>query len=111
VTQPRVGTGSECSSWTWKRSRLPAEAISNLFCNAFHVYQAEIFPTALRATATSSTYSLSRVASGVMPFVLLPLLQNGGPDMLFTVVGVAMAVVAVNVGMLGPRTTGRGWRP
>jgi putative MFS transporter len=42
-----------------------------------------------------------------MPFVLLPLLQHGGPGMLFTVVGVAMAVVAVNVGVLGPRTTGR----
>jgi putative MFS transporter len=82
-------------------------AISNLFSNAFHIYQAEIFPTALRATATSSTYSLSRLTSGVMPFVLLPLLQHGGPGMLFTVVGVAMAVVAVNVGVLGPRTTGR----
>jgi putative MFS transporter len=82
-------------------------AISNLFSNAFHIYQAEIFPTALRATATSSTYSLSRLTSAVMPFVLLPLLQHGGPGMLFTVVGVAMAVVAVNVGVLGPRTTGR----
>jgi putative MFS transporter len=82
-------------------------AISNLFSNAFHIYQAEIFPTALRATATSSTYSLSRLTSAVMPFALLPLLQNGGPGMLFTVVGVAMAVVAVNVGVLGPSTTGR----
>jgi putative MFS transporter len=42
-----------------------------------------------------------------MPFVLLPLLQNDGPGMLFTVVGVAMAVVAVNVEGLGPSTTGR----
>ncbi|MEU3754676.1 hypothetical protein AB0H17_18185 [Streptomyces olivoreticuli] len=26
-------------------------AVSNVFSNAYHVYQAEIFPTALRATA------------------------------------------------------------
>jgi putative MFS transporter len=82
-------------------------AISNLCSNAFHICQAEISPTALRAMATSSTYSLSRLTSAVMPFVLLPLLQNEGPGMLFTVVGVAVTVVAVNVGGLRPSTTGR----
>lgn len=82
-------------------------ALSNLFSNAYHIYQAEIFPTTLRGTATSSTYSLSRLASGLMPFVLLPLLKGSGSGALFSVVAAAMAVVAVDVAVLGPRATGR----
>ncbi|SFJ24893.1 MFS transporter, putative metabolite:H+ symporter [Amycolatopsis sacchari] len=80
---------------------------SNLFSNAFHIYQAEIFPTALRGTATSGTYALSRLASGVMPFVLLPLLHSAGAGVLFTVVALAMVLVVVDVALFGPRTTGR----
>jgi Sugar (and other) transporter. len=82
-------------------------AVSNVFSNAYHVYQAEIFPTRLRATAASGTYSLSRLSSGLMPFILLPLLDNHGSEWLFTVVAAAMVVVAVNVLAFGPRTTGR----
>ncbi|GAA4542114.1 MFS transporter [Amycolatopsis samaneae] len=81
--------------------------LSNVFSNAFHIYQAEIFPTALRGTATSGTYSLSRLSSGVLPFVLLPLLHGAGAGTLFTVVAVAMGLVALDVALLGPRTTGR----
>ncbi|MGA8114064.1 MAG: MFS transporter [Actinocatenispora sp.] len=82
-------------------------AVSNLFSNAYHVYQAEIFPTQLRGTATSGTYSLSRLSSGLMPFVLLPLLHWSGPVTLFAVVAAALIVVALDVGVFGPRTTGR----
>ncbi|GAA3434854.1 MFS transporter [Kutzneria kofuensis] len=82
-------------------------AISNIFSNAYHIYQAEIFPTELRASATGWTYSLSRLATGAMPFVLLPLLGSGGPVIVFTVVAAAMALVAVDIAVLGPRTSGR----
>ncbi|WP_431877007.1 MFS transporter [Amycolatopsis sacchari] len=82
-------------------------AASNFFSNAYHIYQAEIFPTALRGTATSGTYSLSRLASGVMPFVLLPLLNSAGAGPLFAVVAAAMVLVALDIAVLGPRTTGR----
>jgi putative MFS transporter len=82
-------------------------ATSNLFSNAFHIYQAEIFPTALRSTASSGTYSLSRLASGAMPFVLVPLLNSHGPAALFLVVAGALVVVAADIAVLGPRTTGR----
>lgn len=82
-------------------------ALSNVFSNAYHVYQAEIFPTRLRGTAASGTYSLSRLSSGLMPFILLPLLDHHGSGWLFTVVAAAMIVVAVNVLAFGPRTTGR----
>jgi putative MFS transporter len=63
--------------------------------------------TELRASATGWTYSLSRLATGAMPFVLLPLLGSGGPTIVFTVVAAALALVAVDVAVLGPRTSGR----
>ncbi|MFC0432330.1 MFS transporter [Kutzneria buriramensis] len=82
-------------------------AVSNVFSNAFHVYQAEIFPTALRSTAAGATYSLSRLSSAAMPFVLVPLLHATNAAVLFGVVAAAMLIVALDVGLLGPRTTGR----
>jgi MFS transporter, putative metabolite:H+ symporter len=81
--------------------------VSNVFSNAFHIYQAEVFPTRLRATATSSTYSLSRLSSGLMPFILLPLLHISGAAALFTVVAAALALVALDIALFGPRTNGR----
>ena len=82
-------------------------AVSNVFSNSYHVYQAEIFPTELRASATGWTYSLSRLTTGLMPFLLLPLLHESGPGAVFTVVAVAMLVVAADVSLLGPKTSAR----
>jgi putative MFS transporter len=81
--------------------------LSNIFSTTFHIYQAEIFPTSLRATATSWTYSLSRLSGGVMPFFLVPLLNAYGAAALFAVVACALVVLALDVLMLGPRTSGR----
>ncbi|HET6499207.1 MAG TPA: MFS transporter [Amycolatopsis sp.] len=82
-------------------------AISNVFSNAFHTYQAELFPTSLRATAAGSAYSLSRLATAAMPFILLPVLQAQGATGMFIVVAVAMAILILDVAVLGPATTGR----
>ncbi|PTM93940.1 putative MFS transporter [Streptomyces sp. VMFN-G11Ma] len=81
--------------------------VSNLFSNAYHVYQGELFPTRLRATGAGGAYSLSRLASAVMPYVLLPLLLNHGANAVFVFIACAMAAVIVDIGLLGPRTTGR----
>lgn len=82
-------------------------ATSNVFSNAYHVYQAEIFPTRLRGTAGGATYSLSRLSSGLMPFILVPLLEHHGSGALFTVVALAMCIVGAIVWLLGPHSTGR----
>jgi MFS transporter, putative metabolite:H+ symporter len=82
-------------------------AVSNVFSNAFHIYQAEIFPTQLRSTAAGSTYALSRLSTAAMPFVLVPLLDDAGATALFTVVAAAMVVIAADIGVFGPHTTGR----
>jgi putative MFS transporter len=82
-------------------------ATSNVFSNVYHVYQAEIFPTAVRATAVGWTYSISRLSSGASPFVLIPILDSYGAGAMFTVVAAALAVVIAAVLMLGPRTSRR----
>lgn len=81
--------------------------ISNVFSNVYHIYQAEIFPTALRATAVGWTYSLSRISSGALPFVLLPVLDAFGALAMFGVVAVALAIIAVVIAVIGPLTTRR----
>lgn len=82
-------------------------AAANVFSNIYHVYQAEIFPSDVRATAVGWTYSLSRLSSAALPFVLIPVLDHCGATVMFVVVVAALlAAVAVLI-PLGPRTTGR----
>jgi MFS transporter, putative metabolite:H+ symporter len=81
--------------------------VSNIFSNAFHILQGEIFPTAIRGRAAGSAYALSRLSSAAMPFVLLPVLDNYGAGVMFAVVAGAMMVVIADIGFFAPRTTGR----
>jgi len=81
---------------------------ANIFSNAFHVFQAEIFPTAVRATAAGTAYGLSRLSSAAMPFVLLPLLNESGAVAAFGAVSVAMLIVILDIALFAPSTTGRG---
>lgn len=80
---------------------------SNVFSNAYHVYQSEIFPASARSTAIGSTYSLSRLVSGVLPFILIPILSQYGAGAMFGSIATALLVVAVTVRTLGPLTTRR----
>lgn len=81
--------------------------VSNIFSNAFHVLQGEIFPTALRGRAAGSAYGLSRLSSAAMPFVLLPVLNTYGAGIMFALVATAMVIVIVDIGFFAPSTTGR----
>jgi MFS transporter, putative metabolite:H+ symporter len=81
-------------------------AVSNIFSNAFHIYQAEIFPTAIRSTASGIAYSLSRATSTVMPFVAVPALAALGPVAVFSGAAVLIVLLCLDVGILGPRSTG-----
>lgn len=82
-------------------------AAANVFSNIYHVYQAEIFPSDVRATAVGWTYSLSRLSSAALPFILVPVLDGFGATAMFTVVVVALAAAMVALLPFGPRTTGR----
>jgi MFS transporter, putative metabolite:H+ symporter len=82
-------------------------AVSNVFSNGLHVFQVEIFPTSVRATAAGMTYGLSRISSGAMPFVLLPVLEKWGAGPMFAVVAGALWIVIADVAFFAPSTTGR----
>ncbi|UNO44305.1 MFS transporter [Streptomyces sp. MST-110588] len=80
---------------------------SNVFSNAFHVYQTEIFPTGLRSSAIGIAYSLSRLTTVILPFVALGVLVRLGPAAVFVGSAGLMVLLCLNVALLGPRTTGR----
>ncbi|MGG2465144.1 MFS transporter [Streptomyces sp. RGM 3693] len=80
---------------------------SNVFSNAFHVYQTEIFPTGLRSSAIGIAYSLSRLTSVVLPFVALSVLNDLGAVAVFGGSAVLLVLLCLDVALLGPRSTGR----
>jgi MFS transporter, putative metabolite:H+ symporter len=80
--------------------------ISNIFSNAYHVYLGELYPTALRATGAGAGYSISRIVTAALPFILIPALDDVGSGLVFGIVAVALAVLIADVMTLGPRTTG-----
>lgn len=81
-------------------------SVSNIFSNSYHIYQAEIFPTAIRSTAGGVAYSLSRLTSTVLPFVAVPALTTLGPVAVFSGSAALVVLLCLDVGLLGPRTTG-----
>jgi len=82
-------------------------ATSNVFSNALHIFQVEIFPTFARATAAGTAYGLSRLSTGAMPFVLVPVLDRWGPGAMFAVIAAALWIVIVDIALFAPKTTGR----
>nr|WP_202538755.1 MFS transporter [Streptomyces sp. SID8379] len=99
--------GFASASWLIVAAGFLLTVCSNVFSNAFHVYQTEIFPTGLRSSAIGIAYSLSRLTSVVLPFVALDVLDDLGATAVFSGSGVLMVLLCVNVRLLGPRTTGR----
>jgi len=67
-------------------------------------YCAELFPTLVRARMVGGTYSLSRFVAAVLPFVAIPLLDTAGPGIVYTCCAILIAILAVSVWRLGPRT-------
>lgn len=80
---------------------------SNLFSNAYHVYLADSYPTAIRGTAAGAAYSLTKLVTAFLPFILLPILDERGSVWVFVVVAAAMFALMVTVAALGHRSTGR----
>jgi putative MFS transporter len=75
------------------------------FSAAFHAYQAEMFPTRLRATGVGFTYSWSRLSAAFTSILIGAVLVHGVPAV-FAVLAVAMILVACVIGLMGPRTNG-----
>jgi len=73
------------------------------FSAVLHAYQAELFPTRLRATGVGFTYSLSRL-SAAFSSVLIGALLSHGVMAVFVFTGAAMVLCALLVAALGPET-------
>jgi MFS transporter, putative metabolite:H+ symporter len=74
------------------------------FSAAFHAYQAELFPTRIRATAVGFTYSWSRLSAAFSSVLIAAVLTRSGVGAVFTLLAVAMCGVAIVIALFGPRT-------
>jgi putative MFS transporter len=79
---------------------------NNLLSYAYHAYQAELFPTRVRARAVGFVYSFSRLSTIFTSFIIAFFLQNYGSGGVFLFISAAMVVVVISIGGFGPRTRG-----
>ena len=74
---------------------------------AYHAYQTEVFPTAIRARAAGLVYSMSRVAATFSGFIVAYMLREGGVAGVFGMITAAMLVVIVTLALFGPNVRGK----
>ncbi|HYZ72610.1 MAG TPA: MFS transporter [Chthoniobacterales bacterium] len=73
---------------------------------SFHAYQAELYPTRIRAQAVGFVYSWSRFSSIFTGFIIAGLLAGYGVTGVFVFIAAAMVLISVIVGRWGPKTNG-----
>ncbi len=71
---------------------------------SFHAYQAELFPTRIRARAVGFVYSWSRFSTIFVGFMIAFCLRNYGTTGVFLFIAGAMLIVASMIAVMGPRT-------
>ena len=82
-------------------------AIGNsLMSMSYHTYQSELFPTQIRARGVGFVYSFSRLSAMFSGYIIAATLDHWGSAGVFVLISMAMVVVAVTIGLFGPRTRG-----
>jgi putative MFS transporter len=79
---------------------------NNLLSFSYHTYQAELYPTRVRATAVGFVYSWSRLSTVFSSYIIAWLLGVGGAPAAFGFIAAAMLVVVISVSLFGPPTRG-----
>jgi putative MFS transporter len=77
---------------------------NNIMSYSLHAYQAELYPTRIRARAIGFVYSWSRLSVVFTSFAIGFFLARFGVSGVFTLIAGSMAVVMLSIGVLGPRT-------
>ena len=77
---------------------------NNWMSASFHAYQAELFPTRIRARAVGFVYSWSRLSAVFTSLMIGFFLRDFGVAGVFTFIGASMLVVVLSIGIFGPRT-------
>jgi putative MFS transporter len=80
---------------------------NNWMSFSFHAYQAELYPTRIRARAVGFVYSWSRFSAIFSGFIIAFLLGNYGTTGVFGFIAGAMLIVVVVIGGFGPAVTKR----
>jgi len=79
---------------------------NSLMSLAYHAYQSELFPTAMRARAVGFVYSFSRLSAALSSYLIAWTLAGFGGGGVFVLISGAMVVVAAVIAVAGPRTRG-----
>jgi putative MFS transporter len=79
---------------------------ANVMSYAYHNYQAELYPTRIRARAIGFVYSWSRIAAAFAGLAIGYLLGAGGVSAVAVFIAIAMVVGIVVIGVFGPATKG-----
>jgi putative MFS transporter len=74
---------------------------------AYHAYQTEVFPTAVRARAAGLVYSMSRISAMFSGFIVAYMLKQTGVGGVFGLITAAMAIVIVTLAAFGPHVRGK----
>jgi putative MFS transporter len=77
--------------------------VSALYVSALNIYDAELFPTSMRALVSSTNWAVNRVASALAPFLLLPVLKAHGAVAMFAIVTGALVVTLALLWAFAPR--------
>lgn len=75
---------------------------SNIMSFSFHAYQAELYPTRIRAVAVGFVYSFSRLSAVFSAFAIAFFLREFGAIGVFTFIAGSMAMVMISIGGFGP---------
>ncbi len=78
---------------------------NNILSFSFHAYQAELYPTRIRALAIGFVYSWSRLSGVFSAFAIAFFLDHFGVAGVFTFIAGCMAMVMLSIGLFGPRTS------
>lgn len=79
---------------------------ANVMSYAYHNYQAELYPTRIRARAIGFVYSWSRIAAAFAGLAIGYFLGAGGVPAVAIFIAIAMVVGIVVIGVFGPATKG-----
>jgi putative MFS transporter len=77
---------------------------ANFMSFAFHAYQAELYPTRIRAQGVGFVYSWSRFGAMIGSFAIAAVLKEYGSVGAFGFIALCMIVVVIAISGFGPRT-------
>jgi putative MFS transporter len=77
---------------------------------SYHAYQAEVFPTHIRARAVGFCYSFSRLSTAVTSILIGIILQYAGTPGVISFIVASMLMVMLSVGISARKPAVSSWR-